>query len=190
MDSRAAARFERKVNRERRAPSTFARKADADRWLASIEAEIERGRWVDPIAQATTVGDWGRRWLKSAEAHLKIKTFAGYKLLFDTKIEPTFGDQQLRAIKPMMISEWVAAMHGDGLAPSRVRQAYRLLPQPSRPATLVGLGQNPPGLVGLSRRRCTCRRRSTSCTCSSCWARSSCSVPSVYTPGGYQRTSR
>jgi integrase len=119
---------------DRTAPSTFARKGDADRWLASIETEIERGRWADPIAQATTVGDWGRRWLKSAQANLKIKTFAGYQLLFETRIEPIFGAQQLRAVKPMMISEWIAGMHGEGLGASRIRQAYRLLSQILRSA--------------------------------------------------------
>lgn len=64
---------------DRTAPNTFACKADPDRWLANVEGEIERGRWADPLAQTTTVGVWGRRWLNSAEAHLKIKTFAGYR---------------------------------------------------------------------------------------------------------------
>ncbi|HEX3829220.1 MAG TPA: hypothetical protein VHV82_18310 [Sporichthyaceae bacterium] len=39
---------------DRTAPSTFAHKADADRWLANIEGEIERSQWADPLAQVMT----------------------------------------------------------------------------------------------------------------------------------------
>ena len=124
---------------ERSASTTFARKTDADRWLVAVETDIERGRWVDPAAVGTTVGDWGERWLAAARAHLKAKTAAGYDSLFETKIRPTFGLQQLDAVKPMMVSEWVAGLHGQGLSPSRVRQSYRLLSQIMKSAVDNGL---------------------------------------------------
>jgi integrase len=114
---------------ERPAPNTFARKTDAERWLVAVEADMRRGGWVDPSAQNLTVGMWGERWLLAARGHLKIKTLAGYRSLFDTKIRPTFDELNLAALKPMMVSEWVAELHGGGLSPSRVRQSYRLLSQ-------------------------------------------------------------
>ncbi len=83
---------------ERSAPTTFARKTDAERWLVSVETDIERGRWIDPFAKNMTVGVWGERWLAAAKAHLKIKTSAGYDLIFRTKIRPTFGEENLAAL--------------------------------------------------------------------------------------------
>jgi integrase len=49
--------------------------------------------------------------------------------LLKTKIAPRFGDVILPAVKPIMVREWVADMHQQGLSPSRIRQAYRLLSQ-------------------------------------------------------------
>lgn len=124
---------------ERPAPTTFARKTDAERWLVGVENDIERGRWMDPTAQGTTVGDWGQRWLSAAKAHLKLKTQATYQSLLETKVLPAFGDQNLAAVKQMMVSEWVADLHGAGLSASQVRQSYRLLSQIMKSAVDNGL---------------------------------------------------
>jgi integrase len=128
------ARYPAPDGSDRPAPMTFARRADAERWLASTQTEMARGRWVDPAARDLTVGEWGERWLLAAKAHLKIKTHAGYVSLFATKIKPAFGNKKLDALKPMMVSEWIAQLHASGLSPSRVRQSYRLLSQIMRAA--------------------------------------------------------
>lgn len=119
---------------DRAAPMTFARKTDAERWLVNVEADIERGRRLDPHARDTTVGEWGARWLAAAKAHLKIKSAANYDSLFATKVRPAFGHMNLAAVKPIMVSEWVADLCAQGLSPSRVRQSYRLLSQIMRSA--------------------------------------------------------
>jgi len=118
----------------RSAPMTFARKSDADRWLSTIETDLARGRWVDPRAGEITVREWSERWFRAAQAHLKVKTQAGYRSLLDTKIYPTFGDLPLAAIRPIAVSEWVASLRHRGLSPSRVRQSYRLFAQILRAA--------------------------------------------------------
>jgi site-specific recombinase XerC len=41
----------------------FARKRDAERWLASQEVAISRGEWVDPTLSKITVGEWLPQWL-------------------------------------------------------------------------------------------------------------------------------
>jgi hypothetical protein len=40
----------------------FARKADADLWLATIQADILRGRYIDPTAARTTFKEYADRW--------------------------------------------------------------------------------------------------------------------------------
>ena len=46
------------------APETFARKRDAERWLALIEAQIERGEWLDPQpGQVQRSREYARVWI-------------------------------------------------------------------------------------------------------------------------------
>lgn len=111
------------------APKTFLRRADAERWLAVVDADVHRGNFVDPQAGQVTVGDWSQRWLAAASGHLKIKTIAGYESLLKTKIMPRFGAVPLSGMKQIMVNEWVTDLGAQGLSPSRVRQSYRLLSQ-------------------------------------------------------------
>lgn len=45
------------------APSTFKSKADANVFLATVEADLVRGQYVDPHAGRTTVTAWSETWL-------------------------------------------------------------------------------------------------------------------------------
>jgi len=112
----------------RNAPSTFATKTDANRWLRLKEAEILKGEWVNPDAGKITVSEWGARWLESVRPSLKPKTFASYVSLFRTQIEPRFGAMALATVRPISVSEWVADMHSRGLSASRIRQAHSSSP--------------------------------------------------------------
>jgi integrase len=128
------ARYPTPDGRLRSAPRTFARRSDAERWLAAVETDLNRGAWRDPKERRVTVAEWATRWLASARPHLKIKTVAGYESLLRTKVLPEFGNLPVASIKPMMVGEWVASLSTQGLSPSRVRQSYRLLSQIMRAA--------------------------------------------------------
>ena len=52
---------------------TFARKVDAERFLASVESAKNAGSFVDPALSRVTVGEWARIWLVG-QAHLKPST--------------------------------------------------------------------------------------------------------------------
>ena len=49
---------------------TFARKVDAERFLASVENSRVTGTFVDPILARLTVGEWTTRWLEG-QTHIK-----------------------------------------------------------------------------------------------------------------------
>jgi hypothetical protein len=42
--------------------STFARKVDADNWIATSEADQVRGTWVDPVLGRQTVESYAKQW--------------------------------------------------------------------------------------------------------------------------------
>ncbi|MEV7016159.1 site-specific integrase [Streptomyces sp. NPDC093991] len=113
----------------RPADRTFATSTDADRWLMRKRIEIEEGRWLDPAEGRTTVRDWSARWLAAVAPQLKHKTQATYRSLINSRINPALGDRELSSLRPITITEWVAAMRTEGLSASRIRQAYRVLSQ-------------------------------------------------------------
>ena len=47
----------------RSAPETFARKADAERYLALVEAQMMRGEWADPARSKVRLGDYAETWI-------------------------------------------------------------------------------------------------------------------------------
>ena len=112
---------------DRAAPETFARKGDAESWLADKETELRRGQWIDPAQGLITVGEWVDRWLASARPSLKIKTFASYESLVRSTIRPVLGNVPLSAVRPIMVTEWLAGLSRRGLSASRVRQSYVVL---------------------------------------------------------------
>jgi hypothetical protein len=57
------ARYRGPDGQDRPAPQTFSRKVDADRWLASTEAELLNGEWVDPDAGQLSLADFATRWI-------------------------------------------------------------------------------------------------------------------------------
>jgi integrase len=87
------------------------------------------GRWLDPAEGRTTVRDWSARWLAAVAPQLKHKTQATYRSLINSRINPALDDRELSSLRPITITEWVAAMRTEGLSASRIRQAYRVLSQ-------------------------------------------------------------
>jgi hypothetical protein len=60
------------LGRQVAADTTFANKSDARRWLATVEADIVRGHWIDPDAGKIPFGEYAERWV--AERPLRPRT--------------------------------------------------------------------------------------------------------------------
>ena len=76
----------------------------------------------------TPLEDWAKRWL-ATRTNLKPKTHAGYESLLRVRILPRFGKERLDRIDPVSLQEWVADLVAEGLSPSRIQQAHRVLSQ-------------------------------------------------------------
>jgi len=143
------ARYRGPDSRER--SRTFRRKIDAERFLATIEADKARGSWIDPALGRVSFSDWSDRYLQMV-VHLKPKTRAGYESLLRTHITPAFGRVSLNRVGPVEVREWVASLIARNLSASRVRQAYFLLSAMMQAAVESGyLGRNPCSGVRLPR---------------------------------------
>jgi integrase len=145
------ARYRAPNGRER--SRTFARRADAERFLANAEAAKLRGEWVAPERSRLTIGECASEWM-AGRVHLKPKTIASYESLLRTRILPTWETVPLANITNGDVVAWVAKLQADDLSASRTRQAYQILSAmldaavrdrrlPSNPAAGVDLPRIP-----------------------------------------------
>jgi integrase len=131
---------------------SFARKIDAERFLASTEAGKLRGEWTDPALGRMRLDEWSERWLASVRPMLKPKTAEAYASLLRSRVLPALGSFTLGALRPSDVAEWIGTMQEDGLSPSRIRQAHVVLAQTLDAAVLDGrLARNPAAGAKLPR---------------------------------------
>jgi integrase len=114
--------------REHTGPQTFATKTDASRYLSHIEADIDRGVWLDHRLGHIPLRQWATRYMATT-THLKPKTRESYASLLRSTILPTLGDVQVAQLRTITVQEWISKLTSRGLSPSRIRQSYRLLSQ-------------------------------------------------------------
>jgi integrase len=114
------ARYHGPDGRER--SKSFARKADAERWLAQQRTLISQDDWTDPAFGRITFGEYVLAWL-GARIDLKPKTRHQYQSLLGLHILPTWGTVPLGKITFEGLSQWAARLHLGGLGPSGVRQS-------------------------------------------------------------------
>jgi integrase len=110
---------------DRPAPETFARKGDAERFLALAEAQLVSRSWRDPEAGRVPLADYGDKWIK--ERGLRPRTVELYRWLLGRYITPRLGRVNLVDLDTPMIREWRAELLDSGVSPVMAAKAYRLL---------------------------------------------------------------
>jgi integrase len=117
--SRWQARYHDPDGRER--TRMFDRKQDAERFLATITADVLRGAFVDPYAGKVTFADFAERWL-AAQTFTESSREATEVRLRLHAVEH-FGQRELRNIKPSVIQAWLRRLQQD-LSPTYVRTIF------------------------------------------------------------------
>lgn len=108
------------------APHTFERRADADRWLAQVEADLVAGDWINPDAGLVWVDEFATLWI-SQRAGLRPKTLELYRWLLHKHIGPGLGQLPLSAVSAARVRTWRAELLESGVSASTTAKAYRLL---------------------------------------------------------------
>lgn len=101
-------------------PRTSATKAEAQRWLATAEADQLRGTFVDQRSLRMTFDEWVEEWL-AAKPGQRAATLARDRAAIRTHLSPAIGQLALPAITPTHIRSIVVAMQQAGLSPKSVR---------------------------------------------------------------------
>jgi integrase len=120
------ARYRDPSGRER--SKSFARKADAERFLLGVEDAKLRGVYVDPAAGRVSFTEQAERWFNTTAA-LRPSTRRDYRLLLDRQVLPAFGGTTLAGIDTLAVREWIAQLVAGGLSAKRARKAHQVLSQ-------------------------------------------------------------
>ena len=112
------ARYRAPDGRER--SRTFRTKADAQRWLTSVETSKSNGEWVDPKLGKTNCGEYIDGWLATKSA-VSPATRLNITARVTKHIRPYFGDMPISAVRPVHARQFVAHLMASGLAPASVK---------------------------------------------------------------------
>ena len=104
---------------------TFDRKADAERFLATVESSKNTGSFVDPVLARITVADWATHWLDN-QTHLKPSTHARYAGIVREHIRPKWDRVKLANVSHAEVQKWVTAL-SKRRSPATVRKTHRVL---------------------------------------------------------------
>lgn len=107
------------------APTTYATKADAHRYLATVEADMSRGVWYDPKQGDLTFTNWVGRYLTVAE-HRAATTRSRDDAVLRVHLVPALGPRRLGSITTLDVQKVVNEMAAR-LAPATVRTNYGVL---------------------------------------------------------------
>ncbi|HEV7932354.1 MAG TPA: site-specific integrase [Actinomadura sp.] len=111
---------------DRPAPTTFASKTEANRWLTLKEAEIVTGDWLNPDAGRVSFREYAQAWV-SERPNLRPKTVERYEGLIRLYLVPTFGNSAVGDIKEPHVRRWRKTLLDSGVGPVTLAKAYRLL---------------------------------------------------------------
>ncbi len=105
---------------------TFARKADAERFLRQVESDRLRGQWVDRRDAEMPLAVWAEEFLLLCRRLAKT-TQETYRRDLDRYVVPRFGSYRLGQLPADEIENWLNDEIAAGIAPSSVHRHYRTL---------------------------------------------------------------
>lgn len=100
-------RYRDPTGRER--SRTFKRRVDAERFMATVSADIIRGEYVDPRLGRTTVSEFSEMWT-ATRLHLAQSTKDQDRHYLNSLILPAFGDRSVASIRQSEIAAWVSQL--------------------------------------------------------------------------------
>jgi integrase len=121
--------FTHPISRRRVFPGkSFKTKADALRWLAEAEVDLDRGQLLDPAGAKRSFESYATTWLKGRN-DLRPKTLLLYDYLLRIHLLPHLGNVPMAKIDPSEIRRWHGAASSGEHSPVTIAKAYRLLRQ-------------------------------------------------------------
>jgi hypothetical protein len=104
---------------------SFAKKSDAEKFLASAQHAIRVGGYVDPALGRLVVREWAAQWL-AAQGHLKPAARERYASTLRTHVLPRWSGVSLGNVGHAAVQEWCSTLATTS-SPSAAIKAHRVL---------------------------------------------------------------
>lgn len=105
---------------------TFGRKLHAERFLATTEADLLRGSYIDPALGRVLFRDWAEEWWPTT-LHLRPSSRARSEGILHGRLLPRFGGRRMESLRSTDVRAFVAELSAEGLSPGSVRKVYNVL---------------------------------------------------------------
>ena len=124
------ARYVGADGRQRSAPATFASRAEADRWLTGVRADLLRGQWTAPERAEITLAEYLADWQRQRGPQLRPRTRDLYARLVARWLSRPVGTGRhavhlaplpLSTITPPLVREWLAQVRAEATASATAR---------------------------------------------------------------------
>jgi len=87
---------------------TFSRKVEADRFAATVSADIVRGQYIDPDAGKISFETYARKWIEAQT--FEETTREAVELRLRLHAFPALGDRNLSEVQPSTIQGWLRTL--------------------------------------------------------------------------------
>jgi len=102
---------------------TFRRRVDAERFLSELQAELNRGTYVDPAAGKLRFEAYAATWMAGL-GHLKPSTALRYREVARTHVIPKWGRWPLAKVARSDVAAWIGDLVASGMSPGLVRKVH------------------------------------------------------------------
>lgn len=107
---------------------TFTTKADAERFLHEVSADVSRGSWRDPQAGKALVGDVFMTWLDERRVDLAPATWALYESVGVRYIAADdLGQRPISTVSQRHVRAWIGALVAEGVGQRTIEVARQVL---------------------------------------------------------------
>jgi len=96
----------RDPDRRSREKNGFARRKDAEDYLANITVSTNRGEFVDPKTARATIHDLGGEWLAN-QTHLKPSALRSIETAWRIHVDPTWGGRRVGEVLHSEVQQWL-----------------------------------------------------------------------------------
>ncbi len=105
---------------------TFARKMDAEQFLALNRTAINEGDWVDPALRKSRFDEWAQTWWKTT-SKLAPSTRRGYERILRVHILSEYSGRPVGSIEWMEVELYVNRLVENGHSPKTIRHIVSIL---------------------------------------------------------------
>lgn len=85
-------------------PIKFATEQDALNYIADMESDKRRGRWIDPADGRMSLGEWVALWMQALD--VEPRTVENYEGLLRNSILPRWGECPIGSITALDVAVW------------------------------------------------------------------------------------